>query len=137
AANYERKSTDAERQHQRKASMMYKSASPTFARGAAVLPSIAAQLTGSGGPAAGKQFMLAGENIVGRGANAEIPVQSGNLSRHHARILFVNGNYVLEDLGSTNGSKISGARITSGQLAEGDLVELGDAVFRFSLVKKI
>jgi len=135
AANYERKSTDAERQHQRKASMMYKSATPTFARAAVVRPAVAAQLVGIGGPVAGKNFVLFGENIIGRGANAEIPVASGNLSRHHARVLFVNDKYVLEDLGSTNGSNVNGARVHSHALAEGDLVELGDAVFRFSLLK--
>lgn len=115
--------------------MMYKSASPTFSRGAPVRPAIPAQLAGIGGPVAGKNFVLFGENIIGRGANAEIPVASGNLSRHHARVLFVNDKYVLEDLGSTNGSKVNGARVHSHALAEGDLVELGDAVFRFSLVK--
>ncbi len=137
AANYERKSTDAERQHQRKASMMYKSASPTYARGAPVMPAVPAWLNGIGGPVSGRVFQLFGESIIGRGANAEIPVSSGQLSRHHARILFVNNKYVLHDLGSTNGSRVNGARIHSQELAEGDLVELGDAVFRFSLVKKL
>lgn len=136
AANYESKSTDAERQHQRKASLMYKSASPTFARGAPMAPAIPARLTGIGGSVAGKVYQLFTESIIGRGANAEIPVASGNLSRQHARIVFVNNQYVLQDLGSTNGSRVNGSRITSQELAEGDLVELGDAVFRFSLVKK-
>jgi Ca-activated chloride channel family protein len=136
AANYERKSTDAERQHQRKASLMYKSATPTYARGNAVRPAIAAQLTGIGGAVAGQSFPLLAENIIGRGANTEIPVGSGQLSRHHARVVFVNDKYVLQDLGSTNGSRVNGVQIHSQELSEGDLVELGDAVFRFSLVKK-
>lgn len=136
AMNYERKGTDAERQHQRKASMMYKSASPTYARGAAIIPTIPAQLHGIGGPVAGKVFNLLGENTIGRGANLEIHVASGMLSRRHARVVFVNNKYVLQDMGSTNGSKINGSHIHSQELAEGDLLEIGDAVFRFSHVKK-
>ncbi|MFN0251640.1 MAG: VWA domain-containing protein [Kofleriaceae bacterium] len=136
AANYERRSTDAERQHQRKASLMYKSATPTYARGHAVRPALAAQLVGIGGPVAGQNFVLFGENIIGRGANVEIAVASGNLSRHHARVVFVSDKYVLQDLGSTNGSRVNGARVHSSELSEGDLVELGDAVFRFSILKK-
>ena len=137
AANYESKSSNVERQHQRKASMMYKSASPTYARAAPIRPPLPAQLAGIGGPIAGQNFVLFGENIIGRGANVEISVGSGSLSRHHARVVFVNNAYVLQDLGSTNGSKVNGARIHSQELAEGDLVELGDAVFRFSFLKKL
>lgn len=137
AANYERKSTDAERQHQRKASLMYKSASPTFARQAIVMPAVPAQFVGIGGPVAGQTFLLTSESKIGRSANLEISVASGQLSRHHARVVYVNDRYVLEDLGSTSGSRINGSAVLSQQLAEGDLVELGDAVFRFSFVKKI
>ncbi len=137
AANYERKSSDAERQHQRKASLMYKSASPTYARAPSVQPAISAQLVGIGGPVAGQSHALFGENIIGRGANTQIPVGSGALSRHHARIVFVNNKYVLQDLGSTNGSKINGTRVTSRELVDGDLVEVGDAVFRFSVLKTL
>lgn len=65
----------------------------------------------------------------------EIPVASGNLSRRHARLMSVHNGWVLQDLGSTNGSVVNGNPITSHQLADGDLLELGDAVFRFQLMK--
>lgn len=136
AANYERKSTDAERMHQRKQSMAYKSASPGYERPAQqVRPGIAALMHGIGGAVAGKQFSLFTENSIGRSTANEIPVESGNLSRRHARVMFVHDRWVLQDLGSTNGCVVNGSHITSQQLADGDLLELGDAVFRFQLVK--
>ena len=136
AANYERKSTDAERMHQRKQSMAYKSASPAYERPAQhVRPGIAAMLYGIGGAVAGAQFRLFAENSIGRSTSNEIPVASGNLSRRHARVMFVHNQWMIQDLGSTNGCVVNGNRITSHQLREGDLLELGDAVFRFQLVK--
>ncbi len=136
AANYERKSTDAERMHQRKQSMAYKSASPAYERQAQhVRPGIAAMLYGIGGPVVGSQFRLFTENSIGRSTSNEIPVASGNLSRRHARVMFVHNQWMIQDLGSTNGCVVNGNRITSHPLGEGDLLELGDAVFRFQLVK--
>ncbi len=135
AANYEKKSTDAERMHQRKQSMAYKSASPTFSVAAPMRPAIQAMLTGIGGPAAGKKWVLFAENYVGRSSGCEIPIDSGGLSRRHARMLFVNNVWMLQDLGSTNGCIVNGTQITSHQLADGDLIEMGDATFRFQLMK--
>jgi len=137
AANYERKSTDAERMHQRKQSMAYKSASPTYERNAQhVRPGIAALLTGIGGPVAGKKYMLFVDNTIGRSSGCEIPVNGDGLSRRHARLMFVQNVWVLQDLGSTNGSSVNGKLVTSQQLADGDLLEIGSAVFRFQLTDK-
>lgn len=136
AASYERKSTDVERMHQRKQSMAYKSASPAYERQAQhVRPTIAAMLAGIGGPVAGKQFVLFAENSIGRSPGNEIPVASGNLSRRHARLMCVHNGWMLQDLGSTNGSVVNGNHVTSHHLKDGDLLELGDAVFRFQLTK--
>ena len=83
----------------------------------------------------GQQFALYTENSIGRSPSNEIPVGSGNLSRRHARVMFVHDQWMIQDLGSTNGCVVNGTRITSQPLEEGDLLELGDAVFRFQLVK--
>jgi Ca-activated chloride channel family protein len=134
-ANYERTSNAAEYAHQRKASMMYRSASlqaPPMPNAPAPVP---AQLIGVGGPVAGTRHELFAENIIGRASSIAISVNSGNLSRHHARVLFVSDKFVLQDLGSTNGSRINGSAVQTQALADGDLVELGDAVFRFSMTK--
>jgi Ca-activated chloride channel family protein len=135
AANYERKSTDMERGHQRKAAMMYKMAAAGYSRAARQTPPIPAVLVGIGGPVGGQRFELYAENVIGRSQSNEIVVHSGALSRQHTRILFVNGEYLLQDMGSTNGSRVNHATVNSAKLADGDTVELGDAVFRFELVR--
>ncbi|HET9483775.1 MAG TPA: VWA domain-containing protein, partial [Xanthomonadales bacterium] len=132
AANYEKKSSNAERLHQRKAAIAYKSATPyATPRGARVPAAREAQLVGLAGPVAGHVHVLMQDNTIGRGASTDIPVQDGSLSRIHARVLFVDNKYVLQDMGSTNGSEVNGIKVSSHELANGDIVKLGIAVFRF------
>lgn len=50
-----------------------------------------------------------GENIIGSGKNADIKITDNSaISRKHARLLIKDGNYYLEDLGSTNGTCVNG-----------------------------
>lgn len=76
------------------------------------------------GPSAGKIFPLdKPEIIVGRDLNNDIMINDPEVSRRHARF-FVQGNsYVLEDLGSTNGTFINGQRL-SGPYA----LHIGEAI---------
>ncbi len=137
ATNYEQKLTDQERAHKLKAAHMYKrgtpAATPIAMRAAAPVP---AALVGTGGPVLGQRFQLMMENVIGRGSSNDIVVASGNLSRRHTRILFVGDRYVLQDLGSTNGSRVNGATVHSANLADGDRIELGDAQFRFEIHRR-
>jgi len=135
AANYERRSTAQERVHQRKATMEYKLASPMYARSRGVGPAIPAWLIGIAGPVAGKRFGLFAETQIGRGANNDIVVASHMLSRSHTRILCVGDHFMLQDLGTTNGTYVDGKQVTSCRLEDGCLILLGDAEFRFKLAK--
>jgi pSer/pThr/pTyr-binding forkhead associated (FHA) protein len=56
------------------------------------------------------------------------------VSRHHAVALQTAGGTVIEDLNSTNGIYVNGHRSSRRQLAEGDVVTIGKASFRY-LVK--
>jgi Ca-activated chloride channel family protein len=136
ATNYEQKLSNQERSHKLKASRMYRHGTPagTPAAGRVAAP-VEAALVGTGGGVAGQIFELVMENVIGRGANNDIVVHSGNLSRRHTRILFVGGQFVLEDLGSTNGTRVNGAMVHSAKLSDGDRIELGDAQFRFVIRK--
>ncbi|HET7502287.1 MAG TPA: FHA domain-containing protein [Kofleriaceae bacterium] len=137
AASYERKSSHQERVHQRKASMVFTVASPGFARatGALQAPKAPACLHGVGGPVAGRVFPLSVETEIGRGARNDIVVPSGMLSRSHTRIVWIGDHWMLQDLGTTNGSYVNGKLVQSCRLDDGDQIVLGDAVFRFKLIR--
>jgi predicted component of type VI protein secretion system len=82
------------------------------------------------GPTVGKSFDLAKDVItIGRDLSNDLVINDAEMSRHHARLTRHGTNYVVEDLGSTNGTFVNSAR-ASGQytLKVGDLISLGDTV---------
>lgn len=92
-----------------------------------------AQLVVLSGSSVGQLFDLAGEQIIGRGRDADIRLQGDGISRHHARILVRGDKVQIEDLGSTNGSWVNGGKIHIQQLADGDKIQLGSAtILKFS-----
>ncbi len=92
-------------------------------------PSIA-RLTIRTGPDAGKLLELAqGELVIGRSAPAGLIIVHPEISRRHARVIYQHGNYVLEDLGSRNGTFLNGQRLQGPQiLANGAEIQLGSEV---------
>jgi DNA-binding winged helix-turn-helix (wHTH) protein len=77
--------------------------------------------------------LMEGVNVIGRGADAAIQIDSPGVSRRHARIVVTAGEAILEDLGSKNGTDLNGRRITARcGLCDGDELRLGAmvAVFR-------
>jgi tetratricopeptide (TPR) repeat protein len=71
---------------------------------------------------------------IGRGSENSLCVQSTVVSRSHAELIRVGANYLLRDLGSTNGSFINGDRVTERMLNDGDTLRFGaggpEMVFR-------
>lgn len=127
--NYEKRASDAEKQHYRKAARSYKPHQATpHAR--AVAP-VKAQLVVMNGPNAGAVQQLYLESSIGRSSDNELTVFHGSLSRRHARIVFVNGGFVISDLGSSNGTQINGNHVDTHQLAHGDVIRLGEIDLRF------
>src|SRR4029079_19838313 len=63
--------------------------------------------------------------VIGRGDKAGLRLVDDGISRDHARIVNEDGQMVLEDLGSTNGTYCNGTRVTRQALAEGDKILLG------------
>ena len=68
---------------------------------------------------------------VGRLPDNTIQIDDVSVSSHHAQLTREDGHYILEDLGSTNGTTLNGQRHRQGKLMDGDQVCFGkiDAVF--------
>ena len=77
------------------------------------------------------------EVVIGRNPTTDITLLDEGISREHALVLFDEDGpgYVIEDLASTNGTKVNGKRIRSMPLTEGDEIQIGQTLFRFVLVK--
>ena len=75
-----------------------------------------------------------GRNVIGRGADASVWIDAPGVSRHHARILIDGDEATLEDLGSKNGTYVTGTRVTDPRrLNDGDQVRLGSVVMTFRI----
>jgi diguanylate cyclase (GGDEF)-like protein len=75
----------------------------------------------------GEMYRLEGvEVVVGRASNANIRLNDDGISRRHARIFAEGGKYLIEDLGSANGTLVNGLRIGGRHVLEdGDKIRLG------------
>jgi predicted component of type VI protein secretion system len=82
------------------------------------------------GPNPGTVFDLMKEvTLIGRDVTNEVVVGDAEVSRQHARLTRTPGGYVLEDLGSTNGTFVNGERLMAPRvLNPGDLVAFGETV---------
>ena len=94
------------------------------------------------GPRVGSlhRFKPTEENIltVGRTPDAQFVLAHPTLSRLHAKFTWMrvgaDWHMLLEDLQSTNGTTVNGAKIDSTFLAEGDRIGLGDALLRYQML---
>src|SRR5512141_2555797 len=88
------------------------------------------QLVMRSGPTPGATFSLEGDQlIIGRDTSSNIAINDAEISRKHARLTFQGGKYVIEDLGSTNGTFVNGQRLASpAVLKSGDVVSLGEQI---------
>lgn len=64
---------------------------------------------------------------IGRDSENSLCLTDSVVSRFHAEIIRLGDDFVLRDLGSTNGTFVNGARISEQILSDGDLVRLGKA----------
>ena len=68
---------------------------------------------------------------IGRDENNNIVLPDPTISRNHARIIFENGSWVIEDLGSANGIVVRNIRLEKAILSPGDIYSVGKTSFRF------
>lgn len=70
---------------------------------------------------------------VGRTSGNDLVISGRSVSRRHARMWFDNGRWILEDLQSSNGTRVNNIPITQPVvLTDGDVVNFGDEVVVFN-----
>jgi hypothetical protein len=68
---------------------------------------------------------------IGRLAECDVVVADRGASRRHAQIRLHDGDYVLTDLGSTNGTRLNGQTVQTRPLADGDRITIGATTIEF------
>ena len=83
----------------------------------------------------GEELVIDGQPLtVGRGTQNDLPLDDDFASARHARFEERGDGLWIEDLGSTNGTFVNGARVTTPRrLEEGDLVRVGQTDLRVAL----
>lgn len=63
--------------------------------------------------------------IVGRRESSDIVLRFPNVSGTHCELSLVDGRWVVKDLGSSNGTKVNGTRVSEGRVDPGDRLSIG------------
>ena len=88
----------------------------------------------SGGGRSGETFHPEGERTtIGRSPDCEIFLDDVTVSRKHAVVVRRDGAFFVEDLGSLNGTFLNRRRIESGELGDGDELQIGKYRLTFLL----
>jgi Ca-activated chloride channel family protein len=81
----------------------------------------------------GGRHRLGAECVIGRTASADLPIVSASISRRHAEVFALEGEFWACDLGSTNPTQLNGKSLGSKpeKLANGDVLRVGDIEIRY------
>lgn len=73
-----------------------------------------------------------GENVLGRDPRCAVWIDASGVSRRHAVVRVAEARVTIEDLGSRNGTFVSGVPVREERaLSDGDRIELGSATVEF------
>ena len=91
-----------------------------------------AKLSGMSGDFKGREYPIEqGEITIGRKADNMILLDHPTISSHHCRILRSGDSCVLQDLDSTNGTRVNSRDVKESALHHKDLIQLGSIEFLF------
>ena len=78
------------------------------------------------GELSGQQWTIGvDEFVIGRGGECDLVLPERQVSRHHIKILRENGRFILQDLGSKNGTHLNGMRVAGRvPLQDGDEIQI-------------
>jgi pSer/pThr/pTyr-binding forkhead associated (FHA) protein len=66
---------------------------------------------------------------IGRSEDNDLVISSdAKVSRHHAKLIRHGDDVVIEDIGSTNGTKVNGSKISSSKIDDSSVIKMGDTV---------
>ncbi len=86
---------------------------------------------------AGKRYLLAkAKTTIGRDATADIQVNDSGLSRTHFAINWDGSTGSVEDLGSTNGTTVSGVNVKLQTISADTVIKAGRTEFVFRVIAK-
>lgn len=92
----------------------------------------------SDGPNEGREYFFTTEATLGRVEDNGVLVVEPGVSRHHAKVYDDQGIYLLEDLGSANGTRLNGEKIDAPEvLRDGDYITLSQTTLQFSVLQAI
>jgi hypothetical protein len=82
-----------------------------------------------------RRYVLDGPKAtIGRSKDTDCVLRDPNVSRRHAELRRAeSGDWQIVDLGSTNGIKVNGRRVSSSRLSPGDEVTVGTTTFLFDI----
>ncbi len=79
----------------------------------------------------GKSFDIGEELTIGRADKCSVVLDDPYVSQVHARIFPNDGSFMVEDLGSTNGTYVNGARITAPTaISLSDTLRIGKTILK-------
>ena len=91
-----------------------------------------AKLSGMSGDFKGREYPIEqGEITIGRKADNMILLDHPTISSHHCRILRNGDSCVLQDLDSTNGTRVNSRDVKESALHHKDLIQMGSIEFLF------
>jgi len=74
----------------------------------------ASKLVVTAGQKTGTELALVGRQLtIGRAGDSDLVVDDEYTSTHHAKLVFINGEWLIQDLDSTNGTLLDGKKVAS------------------------
>jgi pSer/pThr/pTyr-binding forkhead associated (FHA) protein len=91
----------------------------------------AGKLVVTGGDKVGTEIALSGRQLtIGRAGDSDLIVDDEYASTHHAKLVFINGEWLIQDLDSTNGTFLEGQKVSTPQtVAMNAQVRIGQTTF--------
>jgi hypothetical protein len=83
------------------------------------------------GPQRGELFTLASESLIGTDPACTVVLLDTFMSSRHCEIRAEGGQWVLKDLGSTNGTFVNDKRVDRHELVDSDFVKVGQSLLKF------